>query len=202
MSKFHNISEYVLKASGFTSGSDFDEPNLGVVENESSNKTKVKLYECGPRLNLKIFKIEEGFLKGNVVYHRISNILLNLVKKSKKEIREIMQEVREKKKLKRDRAKEQIINVKKKEEKKLLEKAKQQQEAEAETAKEGEEGEDDEDEEKKQRVIEQKLKALKKEKKKEMMLNRKREKEKKKKGQEMLIPKKEMRMLKNLQKGK
>ncbi len=200
MSKFNNISEYVLKASGFTSGSDFDEPNLGVVENESSNKTKVKLYECGPRLNLKIFKIEEGFLKGNVVYHRISSFLFDIVKKSKKEIREIMQEVREKKKLKRDRAKEQMINVKKKEENKLLEKAKKEQEAE--TAKEGEEGEDDEDEEKKQKIIEQKLKALKKEKKKEMMLNRKREKEKKKKGQEMLIPKKEMRMLKNLQKGK
>jgi hypothetical protein len=64
----------VLKASGFTSGSDFDEPNLGVVENQTdnNNKTKVKLYESGPRLNLKIYKIQEGFLKGNVVYHSIS----------------------------------------------------------------------------------------------------------------------------------
>ena len=71
LSKFRNISDYVLKASGFTSGSDFDEPNIGVGENDSNNKTRVKLYECGPSLNLKIFKIEEGFLKGNVVYHKI-----------------------------------------------------------------------------------------------------------------------------------
>lgn len=55
-----------------------DEPNMGVVENQqdNNNKTKVKLFESGPRLNLKIHKIEEGFLKGNVVYHRESKEIL------------------------------------------------------------------------------------------------------------------------------
>lgn len=51
---------------------------MGVVENQqdNNNKTKVKLFESGPRLNLKIHKIEEGFLKGNVVYHRESKEIL------------------------------------------------------------------------------------------------------------------------------
>jgi len=93
LSKFENIADYILKQSGFTSCSDNDDPNLGVVdiiqddenktekvtkeEKENKDQIKVKLYEIGPRINLKIHKIEEGFLKGNVAFHAY-------MKKSKK----------------------------------------------------------------------------------------------------------------------
>lgn len=75
LSKFNNISEYILKNTGYTSGSDMEDPKTGIVEN--AEKTKIKLYECGPRLDLKVIKIEEGFMKGNVSYHNygINNVL-------------------------------------------------------------------------------------------------------------------------------
>ena len=53
---------------------------------------------------MSIKKIEEGFLKGNVVYHSV-------IKKSKKEIREIMEKLKLKNKLKRQRKTEQEKNV-------------------------------------------------------------------------------------------
>lgn len=121
-----------MKQSGFTSGSDNDDPNLGIVEvikdeemklNEEDEKTeggeskaegkdenrvKVKLVELGPRIDMSIKKIEEGFLKGNVVYHSI-------IKKSKKEIKELMEKLKLKNKLKKERKTAQDKNVIKKE---------------------------------------------------------------------------------------
>ena len=41
----------------------------------------IKLHELGPRLRLKLVKIEEGVCRGNVVFH-------SFVAKSKKEIKE------------------------------------------------------------------------------------------------------------------
>lgn len=147
MSKFKSISDYILQQSGFTSGSDNDDPNLGVVEvikdeemkiddekeegkekenkkedkneskKEEDNRVKVKLVELGPRIDMSIKKIEEGFLKGNVVYHSV-------IKKTKKEIREIMEKIKLKNKLKKQRKMEQEKNVEakvQKEEEKLTE---------------------------------------------------------------------------------
>jgi len=190
LSKFNNISDYVLKASGYTSGSDFDEPNLGVVDNETDkNKEKVRLFECGPRLNLKIYKIEEGFLKGNVVYH-------NIIKKSKKEIKEMIDQVKEKRKVKRERTKEQKINIKKKEEEIAI--------SQQNNNLPNEEENDELDEETNQRFIENKMKSLKKDKSQKSLLNQKRIKEKKKKDADdfQMIPKKNMRQFNNMKKGK
>ena len=75
---------------------------------ESDNRVKVKLVELGPRLDMSIKKIEEGFLKGNVIYHSI-------IKKSKKEIQELMKKINLKNKLKKQRKSEQDKNVKVKE---------------------------------------------------------------------------------------
>ena len=109
----------------------------------------------------------------------------------------MIDEVREKKKLKRERIKQQTINVKKKEAEKILEDHKKENPEEAVQ----EDGEIDD--EKNQRIIEKKLKALKKGKNKDQYLKKKREKEKeKKKNAETVIPKKNMRMLQNLKKGK
>lgn len=132
-SNFSNIADYVLKQSGFTSQSENEDPNLGECEiinekNSNQEKIKVKLREIGPRLNLKIHKIEEGFLKGNVIFH-------SLIKKSKKEIYEIMQELKEKRKEKKKRREEQEKNIKEKEKKK---EQKKDEENEEEEEKEGE----------------------------------------------------------------
>jgi ribosome biogenesis protein SSF1/2 len=122
LSKFDNISDYILKQSGYTSGSDNEDPTLGLCEviqdeemkseknkDENGEKIKVKLHEIGPRLNLKIQKIEEGFLKGNVTFH-------SYMKKSKKEIKELMDKIKEKRKIKKERKQEQEENVQKKKE--------------------------------------------------------------------------------------
>lgn len=121
LSKFKSISDYILKQSGYTSCSDNEDPNLGVCEAiqdeqsekeaNSSEKIRIRLNEIGPRMNLKIHKIEEGFLKGNVVFH-------SQINKSKKEVREMMEKLKEKKKLKKERKMRQEENVQKKQDEK------------------------------------------------------------------------------------
>jgi ribosome biogenesis protein SSF1/2 len=110
LSSFNNISDYILKQTGYTSCSDNEEAAVEIIEdkNKDDNKVKVKLVEIGPRIDMKVVKIEEGFLKGNVVYH-------SHIKKSKKEIKETMESIKEKKVLKKQRKEEQQTNVAKKE---------------------------------------------------------------------------------------
>ena len=82
LSNFNNISDYILKHSGYSSCSDNEEEAKCEIIDEKNNKnekTTIKLKEIGPRMNLSIFKIQEGFFKGNVVYH-------SLIKKTRKEI--------------------------------------------------------------------------------------------------------------------
>ena len=125
LSKFNNISDYILKHSGYSSCSDNEEEGQCEIideKNKKNEKTQIKLKEIGPRLNLSIFKIQEGFFKGNVVFH-------SLIKKTKKEIYEILTEKKNKEKEKKERQKLQNKNVKEKEIKKQ-EKIQQQQEIE------------------------------------------------------------------------
>ena len=111
LSNFNNISDYILKHSGYSSCSDNEEEAKCEIidEQNKSDKTSIKLKEIGPRMNLKIFKIQEGFFKGNVVYH-------SLIKKSKKEIYEIITDKKNKEKEKKERQKIQDENVTKKQE--------------------------------------------------------------------------------------
>jgi ribosome biogenesis protein SSF1/2 len=60
---------------------------------------------------LNLIKIEEGLCRGNVVYH-------SYVKKSKKEIKEQMDEIKKKRELKAERKSKQEENVKRKQEEK------------------------------------------------------------------------------------
>jgi ribosome biogenesis protein SSF1/2 len=122
LSNFNNISDYILKHSGYSSCSDNEEEAKCEIVDEKNNKnekTTIKLKEIGPRMNLSIFKIQEGFFKGNVVYH-------SLIKKSRKEIFEIMTEKKNKEKEKRERQKIQDENVVKKQENQEQIKLKQQ----------------------------------------------------------------------------
>lgn len=114
LSNFNNISDYILKHSGYSSCSDNEEEAKCEILDEKNNKNEkntIKLKEIGPRLNLNIFKIQEGFFKGNVVYH-------SLIKKTRKEIYEILTEKKNKEKEKKERQKIQDENVIKKQEKK------------------------------------------------------------------------------------
>ena len=146
LSKFNNISDYILKHSGYSSCSDNEEEGQCEIideKNKTNEKTQIKLKEIGPRLNLSIFKIQEGFFKGNVVFH-------SLIKKSKKEIYEILTEKKNKEKEKKERQKIQDKNVKEKEIKKQ-EKIQKQQEIEEskgifrKSFKEEEDNDDDDD---------------------------------------------------------
>ena len=114
LSNFNNISDYILKHSGYSSCSDNEEEAKCEIIDEKSNKnekTTIKLREIGPRMNLRIFKIQEGFFKGNVVYH-------SLIKKTRKEIYEILTEKKMKEKEKKERQKTQEENIIKKQEQK------------------------------------------------------------------------------------
>lgn len=125
-SKFGNIADYILKATGFTDASDNEgekneielieqskvKTKEGEIEKTTEKKANIKLKEIGPRLDLKIMKIEEGFFKGNVAFH-------SLIQKSKKEILEKSKEIREKRLEKQRRREEQEANVKRKEEEKF-----------------------------------------------------------------------------------
>ena len=113
-SKFDNIADYVLKHSGYTDNSDNEGEdsninlNLNEARDEKAKKfNKIKLIEVGPRIDLSLVKIEEGFFKGNVAYHEF-------IKKSKKEIFDTAKALKEKNKLKRLRTKEQMNNLKSK----------------------------------------------------------------------------------------
>ena len=112
LSNFNNISDYILKHTGYSSCSDNEEEAKCEIFDEKNNqneKTTIKLREIGPRMNLNIFKIQEGFFKGNVVYH-------SLIKKSRKEIYEILTSKKIKEKEKKERQKIQDENVIKKQE--------------------------------------------------------------------------------------
>lgn len=49
----------------------------------------IRLHEVGPRLELKLYKIEEGFMQGNVIYNRVGIYIIlkiNIVSKTNKAI--------------------------------------------------------------------------------------------------------------------
>jgi ribosome biogenesis protein SSF1/2 len=148
LGKLNDVADYLLDphaADGFTSGSDSEPDTDAEVEidlpharkvrrtkvaggekKEGVMKKAVKMHELGPRLRLRLTKVEDGVCNGKVMWHEY-------IHKSKEEIKE-MEKAHEKKRLERERRRaEQKANVeRKKKEKKPA-------------AKEGEE-EDDEDE--------------------------------------------------------
>ena len=88
MKNMEDIADFLLKnkASAYSSESELDDlPNSKVnLSQEFQGKTKgstisLKLHEVGPRMQLEVVKIQEGFCSGNVVYH-------SQISKTKKEI--------------------------------------------------------------------------------------------------------------------
>lgn len=75
--------------------------------NGKAQKSALKLVELGPRLSIKLLKVERGLGQGDVMYHA-------LIKKTPEEVRELKERKEKEEKLKKQRRDEQNSNVEKK----------------------------------------------------------------------------------------
>lgn len=119
--KYKDVSDYILgnMSSGASEASDSeaeDEANQVILpqeykHNSSQSKSALKLVEIGPRLTLKLFKVQKELGKGEVMYHGYEQKSAGEVKtlKDKKEMEGIT---------KKRRREEQEANVARKTEKK------------------------------------------------------------------------------------
>lgn len=108
-------------------GGDDGQAEAAAAEDDQVERRAVKLIELGPRMRLRLIKVEEGLCQGQVMWHEH-------IHKSQAEVRELRQRWETRKREKEARKKEQKDNVEKKK------KAKQ-----AKPAKGEEEGSDEED---------------------------------------------------------
>lgn len=104
MSRFNDLADYIMhnqkKSGGFSSESEADDlPESRIVLPEDyQNKKKdsnvaIKLHELGPRMKLKLVKIQEGFCRGNVNFH-------SYIQLSKSEIKQQLDSLKSKRELK------------------------------------------------------------------------------------------------------
>jgi len=136
MSRFNDLADFILhnKSSGaMSSDSEMDDiPESRItlpddyLDKKGGSNVAIRLHELGPRLKLRLMKIEEGFCKGNVVFH-------SHIKKSKSEIKKDSDSLKNKRELKEKRKRVQEENVKRKLEK-SNKKEKDQAKAEADEA--------------------------------------------------------------------
>jgi ribosome biogenesis protein SSF1/2 len=104
LARYNDVADFIFaKGGGYSSESEADDlPDSKIVlpddfQDKKKNTTvALKLHELGPRLKLKLIKIEEGVCRGNVVYH-------SYVKLSKGEIKAQMDELKKKRDLKSER---------------------------------------------------------------------------------------------------
>lgn len=105
MSKFNDLADFILhkKSSGFSSESEIDDlPEAKITlpadyqDKAGGSQVAIKLHELGPRMRLKLVKIEEGLCRGNVNFHAY-------IKKSKAEIKQQMDGLKSKRELKAKR---------------------------------------------------------------------------------------------------
>ncbi|KAK6628468.1 hypothetical protein RUM43_002283 [Polyplax serrata] len=108
LSRFSDTTDFLLRATVLSESEGEDDPESYVTlpqkisarGNMPLHQSSVRLIEQGPRLTLNLFKIEEGFMNGEVLYHR--NIT-----KTEEEKAAILQRRLEKTRLKEARKKEQ-----------------------------------------------------------------------------------------------
>lgn len=75
--------------------------------NGKAQKSALKLVELGPRMSIKLLKVERGLGKGDVMYHA-------LIKKTPEEVRELKERKEKEEMLKKQRRDEQNANVERK----------------------------------------------------------------------------------------
>ena len=106
MSKFSDLADYIMRnksTGGESSESEMDDlPESKIVlpedyqDKKKGSSVAIKLHELGPRMKMKLIKIEEGFCRGNVVFHSI-------IKMSKTEIIKQSESLKSKRELKEKR---------------------------------------------------------------------------------------------------
>lgn len=148
MSRFNDLADFILhnRSSGFSSESEMDDlPEAKITlpsdyqDKAGGSQVAIKLHELGPRMTLKLVKIEEGLCRGNVNFHAY-------IKKTKAEIKQQADGLKGKRELKAQRKKEQEENVAKKAELKAKrEKEDEKEAAEADQEVEGADVDDDQD---------------------------------------------------------
>eukprot|EP00039_Didymoeca_costata_P004595 m.74530 g.74530 ORF g.74530 m.74530 type:complete len:464 (-) comp12469_c0_seq1:35-1426(-) len=125
LSKFADISDYILGGGdGYESdASDIGEDKVTLPQtmqgagNKASSQSAVKLTELGPRMELKLLKIEEGFCEGHVLWNKN-------VTKTPAEVEALNKKRAAARRLKDARRAEQAKNVERKKEAKRLNKIK------------------------------------------------------------------------------
>lgn len=126
LGKYKDMSEYLMAAGDLSeSEAELDGPHNEVIlpqemtsrGNIKAAKSAVRLTEIGPRITLRLVKIEEGICEGTVLHHEF-------IQKTPAEI-ELMKQMRgERKKIKDERKKKQEMDIKKKDEAKEAHKKK------------------------------------------------------------------------------
>jgi ribosome biogenesis protein SSF1/2 len=91
ISQYSDLADYIMRnksTGGMSSESeadDFEEAKIVLPEDYQDKKkgsnVAIKLHELGPRMKMKLMKIEEGFCRGNVTYHSLINLSKGDVKK-------------------------------------------------------------------------------------------------------------------------
>ncbi|KAJ0001267.1 hypothetical protein NQD34_006287 [Periophthalmus magnuspinnatus] len=118
MNKFEDISELLIKGTNLSESEAEQDGDHNITElpqaysgrgNMASQQSAVRLTEIGPRLTLKLIKIEEGIGGGNVLYHSV-------ITKTEEEIQEILNRKEAQLKAKQERRKKQEQNVAQKKE--------------------------------------------------------------------------------------
>uniref|UniRef100_A0AAX7VXA2 Brix domain-containing protein n=1 Tax=Astatotilapia calliptera TaxID=8154 RepID=A0AAX7VXA2_ASTCA len=120
MNKFEDISELLMKGANLSESEAEQDEEHNVTElpqvysgrgNMASQQSAVRLTEIGPRMTLRLMKIQEGMGEGNVIYH-------SMISKTEEEIQEILKRKEAKIKEKEERRKKQEQNIAQKTEKK------------------------------------------------------------------------------------
>ncbi|EED96357.1 predicted protein, partial [Thalassiosira pseudonana CCMP1335] len=138
LSKLDDISDYITGQtssgapapavnSGAMSDSEAEDETAHVMlpekfrgkGNNKSQKSALKLVELGPRLRLKLVKVERGLASGDVMYHAY-------VHKTPEEVKELKQRKEQEASLKRQRREDQEANVQRKQAAKDEKKAKRE----------------------------------------------------------------------------
>jgi len=116
LARYNDIADYILKnqtkggVSGdslgaYSSESEIDDlPGSKItlpddyMDKKKDTKVAIRLHELGPRLKLRLIKIEEGLCRGNVVYHALK-------RKTPAEIKKTLDSLKGKRELKEKRKK-------------------------------------------------------------------------------------------------
>ncbi|KAM9394543.1 suppressor of SWI4 1 homolog [Pholidichthys leucotaenia] len=126
MSKFDDISELLMKGANLSESEGEQDGEHNITElpqfysgrgNMAAQQSAVRLTEIGPRMTLKLIKIQEGMGEGNILYHA-------MVSKTEEEIQEILERKEAKMKEKEERRKKQEQNIAEKKEKREAHKKK------------------------------------------------------------------------------